>query len=217
MNIQEGILSARSRARKDRPLYTQGVRSFGKLITSYLGNFPNGMAIGHLLQVNPELKTAPEPSSDRRRGFMYAPFQESRNANVAWEALDQPINASYVWGRDVNRIATKLYTANSSLFLSPGEDFWRTVYLQHILGDIAFQLLWIMRDTTQPTVYDSLLYAVNTNTKSFPGWPIYRLKQTVFIDCQYVFEIAKFEGSLVTSGYGIQPVLSKDAMLQIYK
>lgn len=216
MNITDGIRSAQVKASQSRTLYQQAVERFGKLVNSYIGHFPNGMAIGHLIQVNPGLKTTLLPSADRRRGFMYAPFQESRNANLDWDSLDQPTNAAYVWGRDVNRIGSRLYTENSSLFSSPGEDFWRTVYLWHVLGDFTFRLVWDIRDTEQATVYDSIIYAVNATSKNFPGWPSYRLKHVVLLDCQFVFEIAKFEGSLKTKGYGIQPVLTKEAMKQVY-
>lgn len=217
MDINEGIRSAKLKATQSRTLYQKAVEIYGRTIQPLLGHFPFGLALGHLLQVNPALSSTPPSTTDRRRGFMYAPFQESRKANVSWESLDKPLNAMYIWGRDVNRCASSIYTQNSSLFSSPGVDFWRTTYLKHVLGDSSFKLLWALKGTTEDTVYGNLVYAVNSmNQSNIPGWPINRLKTTVLLNCQYVFEISKFRGKLITKGYGIQPVLDKDAMTQIY-
>jgi len=197
-------------------LYHQAAEKFGKVITAYLGDFPKTLAIGHVLRVNPKLETAPDVSKDMRRGFMFARRQYAIEAQVTWSKLDEPRTGAYVWGRDVNDASQTLYTANTSLFSSPNVDFWRCAYLKHTLGDAAFQQVWYTRDTTQSTVYDSLLYAVNNLRRKLPGWTIIKLKKTVFMDCEFVYQIALRGGTLNTKGFGIQPVLTENNFKEVF-
>jgi len=103
------------------------------------------------------------------------------------------------------------------LFTTPNEDFWRCVYLRHRLGPAVFDALWSARDTSQPTVYDGLLYAVNNRTKRLLGLSVVELKNVVFMDCAYAYEITKMGGSLQTKGYGIEPVLTQNDTLRVFK
>ena len=216
LTIESGRVSARQAAAGSTTLYQQGVEKFGKIITAYLGHFPKALAYGHLLRVNPKLENAPEIPPDMRRGFMLARRPYALNADVDWERLDEPRIGAYIWGRDVNDASQTLYTANTSLFSSPDTDFWRTAYLKHALGDSPFQQLWDARDTSQPAVYDSLLYAVNNLRRRLPGWTIIKLKKTVFVDCEYAYQIALRTGSLTTEGFGIQPVLTENNFTEVF-
>lgn len=217
LTIESGQISARQQALAATSLYREAVAKFGRTLDPYNGDAPKSLGISHLLRVNSSLETAPTPSTDRRRGFMFATVKMAEEAGVSWEKLDEPLTCAYVWGRDINSDSKNLYAANKSLFVSPNSDFWKCAYLKHVLGDTAFAMLWQSRDKTQATNYDALLYAVNNLTRSLPGWPIIKLRKTVLVDCAYVYELAKRGGGLTSSGYGIQPVLRKSSYEQVFE
>ena len=213
---EDGLRSAKKLASEKWDDYQLALRTYGNTINQFLGHLPKSIAIGHLLRVNPALEAVLPITGDRRRGFMYATFEGARIADIAWEDLDDPTTCAYIWGRDINDASSWLYTNNVSVFTSPDEDFWRCAYLAHVLGQTTFSLIWTTRDTLQPTAYGSLISRIDNLRKSLPGWPIIKLKKTVFVDCAFVFEIAKRGGSLVSIGYGIQPIPNQNQIMQIF-
>jgi len=216
MTVSSGSASARLKASESVSLFDQGNRLFGRLIDTYRSDVPSGLALAHLINVNPDLKEITPIARDRRRGFMKASATAAMDAEIAWKELDDPPTCAYVWGREINKDSLNLYTNNTSLFTTPSKDFWSTAYLKYILGDTLFTTLFNMRDTTQATVYSSILYAVNNLNRSLLGVPIITLKKTVLFDSQFVVELAKKSGTLSSTGFGLQPVLSRDAMMQVY-
>lgn len=216
LTIENGKVSARTMAAKSTRLYQEASEKYGRIILPYLGNFPRALAMGHLLRVNPNLEDAPEITKDMRRGLMLARRQYAVEAGVKWTKLDTPRTGAYVWGRDVNDASQTLYTANQSLFSTPGEDFWRSAYLKHVLGDVPFQMVWDTRETTYDTVYESLLYSVNAQRRRLPGWTIIKLKKVVFVDCEFAYQIAQRMGTLTTEGFGIQPVLTQGNFEEVF-
>jgi hypothetical protein len=147
---------------------------------------------------------------------MYATINMARSAGVEWERLDEPLVCSYTWGRDINADSKALYQEQTALFPEPSKDFWKCAYLKHVLGNGAFSVIWGLRDLSQPTVYDSLLYAVNGLSRSLPGWPIITLKHTVLVGCPYVYELASRGGKMKSKGYGIEPVLTESQYKQVF-
>jgi len=217
LNISNGQRCAQRMALNNTELYRDAQRVFGRTIDPYLGDAPKALGLAHLIHVNPKLEIAPTPSKDRRRGFMFTTIAMANVVEVKWEQLDDPITCAFVWGCDINADARSLYSANQTLFTEVNADFWKCAYLKHVLGDMAFQAIWDIRDTSQSTVYDSLLYAVNNLSRSLPGWPVIKLHHQVLVGCAYVFEVAKRSGGLYSSGYGLQPVLKKNNFEQVYK
>ena len=216
ITVESGRLAARVKAAQNIALFDTSNHTFGRLIDTYRADVPSGLALAHLVSVNPTLVTNPPIlSSDGKRGFMKASMPMAKEAGILWKNLDDPQTCAYVWGRDINKDSLNLYTTNRSLFEKPNKDFWSTVYLKHRLGDPTFNALFSRRDTTKTTVYDSVLYSVNALTRSVLGTPIISLKHLVLIECQFVIELAQKAGSLSSSGFGIQPVLSRDAVLQV--
>ena len=215
ITIESGIITATNMALRDSLLYDTARNKFHSFIIPYISDAPIGMAIGHLLWFNRALLATPTPSKDRRRGFMYATATMARQAGIPWEELDDVLTCGYVWGRDINSDSLSIYTTNSDLFSVPGEDFWRCAYLKHILGDTNFATIWRQRLVSAPTVYAGLVYAVNIRKKGLPGWPIIKLKRQVLVGCEYVFQIGKRAGTMVTGGYGIQPVMNRNDINQV--
>jgi len=203
-------------AKRDQKLYEAASNKFYSFILPYLNDAPKGVAIGHLLRVNRELLASPSPTKDRRRGFMYATATMAKQAGISWEQLDDVLTCGYVWGRDINNDSLSLYTTNQDLFTIPNEDFWRCAYLKHVLGDTNFSTIWRERHVATPSVYDSLIYAVNARKKGLPGWPVIKLKREVLVGCEYVFQIGKRAGTMTTSGFGIQPVLNHNSINQVF-
>lgn len=217
ITITSGQRSAYRSALDATSDYRKAKLKFGRLIDPYRGHAPKALGLAHLLRVNPTLEVAPTPTKDRRRGFMLATIGMARTAGIDWENLDEPLTCAYVWGRDINADAKSLYFENTDLFPQSNSDFWKCAYLKHVLGNAAFSVVWQARDTTQSTIYDSLLYAVNPLRKSLPGWPIIKLRHTVLIGCAFVFEVAKRGGGLTSEGYGIEPVLKKASYQQVFE
>lgn len=181
----------------------------------YNGHAPKALALGHLVNVNPQLETSPGFTEDRRRGFMFASVSAVNDAGLKWASLDEPNTCAYVWGRDINATSLSTYTKNKNLFTEPGEDFWKTSYLAHRLGEVPFSIIWNARYRDEETIYASLIYAVNDWSRSIPGWSVLKLKKLALYDCPHVFELARRGGSFLTEGYGIQPVLNKTNMKEI--
>jgi hypothetical protein len=213
---EDGLRSAKKLASEKWDDYAKANLTYGNTLIPFLGHLPKTIAMGHLLRVNPKLQPVLPVTKDRRRGFMLATIEAAHEANVAWENLDNVTTGAYIWGRDINYTSLKLYTTDTSVFASPGEDFWRCAYLAHVLGETPFKRVWAGRDTSQPTVYGGLVASVDNLRQRIPGWTIIQLKKTVFVECAFVFEIAKRGGSLISEGYGIQPVLTKSQYLDIF-
>jgi|GEM_PF-5975086 len=213
---EDGLKSARKLAAEKWDDYYIALRTYGGTINQFLGHLPKSVAIGHLLRVNPGLEAVLPISKDRRRGFIYATIEAANKANIAWEELDDVTTCAYIWGRDINETSLWLYTNDTSVFTSPDEDFWRCAYLAHVLGKTPFSRVWSTRDVRQPTVYGSLIASIDNLRRNLPGWPIIQLKKTVFVGCAFVFEIAKRGGSLVSKGYGIQPVPNRNQVMQVF-
>ncbi len=213
---EDGLRSAKKLAAESWDDYTRANLTYGNVIIPFLGHVPKTIAIGHLLRVNPKLLPTLPVTKDRRRGLMLATIEAVHEADIAWDDLDDMTTGAYIWGRDINSTSLSLYTTYPSLFTSPDKDFWRCAYLLHVLGKTPFDRIWATRDTTQDTVYDSLMVSVNQLQRRLPGWSVIQLKKTVFVECAFVFEIAKAGGSLISEGYGIQPVLAQSQYLHVF-
>lgn len=212
----EGLKSAKILASKNKALFVRAERVFGKTITPFVGNWPKSVAVAHVVNVNPQLLTVPPITSDRRRGFMYASYAAVNKSGVAWQKLDEPVTGAYVWGYDVNSTSLSLYTSNQTVFTEPNEDFWKCAYAAHIVGPSTFNYIWNRRTSSYTLTFANLLDGVNNLNKNLPNWPIVKLKTALFIGCNYVFELARGRGSMVSTGYGIQPVLTAGSMQQIF-
>ena len=217
LSIEDGQKSAEQQARAANELYRDAQLKFGRTLDPYYGDVPKGIGLGHLLRVNPSLEVAPTPAADRRRGFMFATVSMAQYAGVSWAQLDKPLSCAYVWGRDINRGAQTLYKSNQTLFTEPNSDFWKCAYLRHVLGEMAFKIIWQARDREITPVYDSLLYVVNALSRALPGWTVIKLRQTVLLGCAYVFELAKRKGAFSSSGFGIEPVLNRNSYTQVFE
>ena len=216
LTVESGLRSAKLRASESVKTYDDGNRLYGRLLEAYRGDAPRGLALAHLVNVNPLLEPIPPVLRDRRRGFMKATVTMSIEAGVGWEELDDTTTCAYVWGRDINSDSLNLYTTNQSIFSSADRDFWSTSYLKHRVSDPVFSFLWNIRDTSQSTVFDSIIYRVSTLRKNVLGFPILMLKKIVLYDCQFVVELAKAAGTLSSTGFGLQPVLGMSAMQQVF-
>ncbi len=209
ITIANGITSAKKQAIIDGELYNKAVRIFGDMLRSSIGNAPIGLAIGHCVYINRQLEMSPMPSKNHRYGFMRVTGTALNKIGITTSKVDDPDTCSYAWGYDINNTAISFYTKNSSLFSNTCEDFWRSVYVQHLMGDSPFNMLWKQRDITQPTVYASLLNAVEAMQKGIPGFPALALQKLVLVDCEYVYQLGKASGSFQGTGFGKQPPLNK--------
>jgi hypothetical protein len=82
------------------------------------------------------------------------------------------------------------------------------------LSPQVFDFLWKRRDTTSPSQFDALVYAVTLWGKHVAGWTYTRLKTTMTIELPYVFAVAKINGILSSKGFGIRPVTDTGRTLQ---
>jgi hypothetical protein len=217
LNPEDGARYAQQLARAHTALYQEANSVYGKLIAQFCEDFPKAFVLGHLTRVNPTLVTAPLVTSDRRRGFLYAPFDTLSSIDVKWENLDDPTTCAYVWGYDINLHAQQLYAPNEKYFPKPNTDFWRSVYLRHVLGRVPFEVIWEARNTRTTPVYNSLLYVVNSLRRGLPGWPLIKLKRTVFFDCAYSYELALQGGTTTTEGFGRFPVLQQTDLARVFE
>jgi len=218
MNLtpERGQELAEVRAREASDLYRKAQRIFGQLISPYMGDAPPALGLAHVVGVNPALATAPTPTKDRRRGFMYATVDMAKAADIEWKNLDKPLTCAYVWGRDVNATAKSLYEEKAVWFPTIGTDFWKCTYFRYRFGPINFATIWAQRDSSQSTIFESLLYAVNTLSKPLQRLTVAQQKHLAMFECPYVFELSKYGGGMYSAGYGLEPVLSKNNYQQVY-
>ena len=214
---ESGARIARQLARRDASLFWRANHTYGSLIASYHEDFPKAFVLGHLVRVNPGLQPSPAPTTNRRRGFLYAPYGNLKSMGIKWENLDDTTTCAYAWSYELNLNARQLYEPNKNLFPESNTDFWRTVYLRYVLGTVPFGIIWNARDREQASVYDSLVYAVNQLRRQIPGWNLIHLKRAVFVDAAHSFELARAGGSTSSSGFGRFPVLSRNSLVEVFK
>ena len=217
MLLSDQISAAKTQAASAKPVYDQANRKFGRIIEPLLSDVPKSLVLGHVLRVNPDLADSLIPNSTYRRGFLKASREECQKINVDWSKLNDPMICSYVFLREFNAKAYSLYTANTSLFLTPSQDFWKCTYLRLSVGDPVFNQLW--PGTVPSTVghaYDEVMDWLDKQKKSIGGYPILKLKKLVFYDCNYVFEICRLYGTWKSSGFGREPVLNANKYRQVF-
>ncbi|RKY28737.1 MAG: hypothetical protein DRP83_00115 [Planctomycetota bacterium] len=245
LNLESGKRAATAKAAKNSGLYATARRRYGGNITAMKGDAPLGLLIGHVLRVNPALEDAPAIKRDRRRGFMKASINEARTVDIRDVQLDEPATCAFVYGREINRSASSLYTTYPSLFTRADRNLWKCAYLFVVLGAPIFNFIWqkanpIIKTTKEPvfvrsgrggrgnwkieeevekssinTAYDDILYAVNSMTAAPPGWRLTEFRKLVLVDCEYVFELWRLYGPEKMVGFGTLPVLSYDQMRTI--
>lgn len=233
-----GTQAATHRARENRERYFTAQRLYGRNIGDMLGGAPIGLLLGHVLRVNPALVDAPPVKRDRRVGFMKASVLEARTVKIPTKQLEEPSTCAFVYGREINRAASTLYTTYKSLFTIADTNLWKCAYLYTTIGATTFDFLWeqagigiqstskpvlesgnwviqeeIIQDSTN-NAYVELLAALGALTKPPPGWNLNELKSIVFIDCEYVYALWKtYGGGQMTFGY--LPVLQNSQMTTI--
>jgi hypothetical protein len=127
---------------------------------------------------------------------------------ISWEEVEALDKNAYVWGWDLNSAGPTFQRSNVAFFPEPSADFWQCLYSRHVFGPQVFDFLWKMRDTTQPKQFDALVYAVTTWGKHVAGWSYTRLRTAVTVELPYVFAVAKINGTLLSKGFGIRPVMT---------
>lgn len=212
MNIEDGKRAGVKKAHADFALFEKASQQYGRLIKPMMGEVSRSLALAHVLRVNPELLMTPPVTLDRRRGFMLATREGATAAGIEWKSLDDPSTCAYSWGREMNQGATDFYKKNTDIFTTPDDDFWKIIYLRHVLSVPLFDVLWGM---ATDTTYSGIVYAVNTLRHSPMGLPIATLKRLVLVDMEYVFELALRKGGMKSSKFGIQPVMDKDRVQRI--
>jgi hypothetical protein len=208
MTQERGLNAAIALASRNRVQFDKGVLRYGQIIDRYRGEAPRTLLLSHILRVNPTLFAKPI-FKDYRYGFMGATFQQAKNAEVSTRKISSdPAVCAYVYSRELNRVSYNLYTSYPDLFTKANEDLWRCAYLRTTLEDPAFFSLWEMQPPTSvdESIYDILLNSVNDLNKALMGISPSVVKELVFKDCEFVFQLAKLKGSLVSDGPGIEPV-----------
>lgn len=207
---------AQSAAAVDYNLYQIANRKYGVLLSTYRGGLPIPLGVAHVLRVNRDLIDAPDSlGQNRARGFAKASTSVARDSSFQIEDLDRPSVCAYIWGREVNRLARALYDSHPLLFPDSREDFWKTVYVKHALGDAVFNQLWALANPSNAgEVHDTLVAEVTTLKKAIPPWNVLRLKRIVQYDCEYVFALCQRRGGLISDGYGKVPTMKKQEVLQ---
>jgi hypothetical protein len=243
LTLETGRRSAKAKAEADAALYATARLRYGGNVTEMKGDAPVGLLLGHVLRVNRNLSDTPPVTKDRRHGFMKASISEANTVKIRTAQLDEPPTCAFVFGREINRAATTLYTTYRSLFTQADENFWKTVYLYVTLGPATFNYVWkkanpSVTTTSKPVLvfsgrlgnwkmesattkdstnlaYEDLLYAVNTLTSTPPGWNVTSFKKLVLVDCEYVYRLWELYGPSKLGGFGTLPVLSGNQMLTI--
>lgn len=244
LDLQSGQRAADAKAVRDASLYATARRQFGNAVTQMRGDAPAGLLLGHVLRVNPALSLTPPVKKDRRVGFMKASVNEARTVNIRTVQLEEADTCAFVYGREINRAATSLYTKYQRLFTRANNNFWKCAYLYVTLGSATFNALWSATDprvdtTIKPVfeetyrgrgnwkleattthdsrdvAYDDLLYVVNALKTAPPGWKLTEFKKLVLVDCEYVYALWKRYGASKLGGFGSLPVLRNYQMRNI--
>jgi hypothetical protein len=199
-------------ARRDLDLYKQAVQRYGRVVTPMLNDVPRALAFSHLLRVNPELSSSPEITWDQRKGFLRVTHDATAQTGISWETAEEISNNAYIWGWDLNTAGPIFQRANPSFFKTPTADFWKCLYTQHALGPRVFDFIWKRRNTNVESQFDAVVAAMLAWGKHIAGWSYTRLKHTLMVELPYVFAVAAINGSLVSKGFGLRPVLSESRM-----
>ena len=213
---EAGQRSARAKAKQDSALYSKASSQYGTLLSSYRGEIPVGISVAHLILVNPTLDEAPLIKPGGYRGLMQVTPAMCHAALTSWDNTDEPAASVYTWEYALNAGALAMYKEHMSEWDAPNEDFWKCAYIRQILGGPAFDILWSVRSYGYGTVAESLVYAVNNLSRPLPGWSMTKLKKALFLDCAYVFELAKRSGAILSEKFGMPVRLNQKQLKQVY-
>ena len=215
--IATSLRSAQTAAKSHAVLYHEASQKFGKYVEDFRGDVPRTLGVAHILRVNPALEVAPyKPAQTTRRGFMQAGTVVASDSGFTIEDMDKPSVCSYVWGKEINRMAKELKHEQGKYFPASGADFWKCVYLKYSVGRSAFQRLWDLTTSfTTGTIYTSLVETAAGLQSAILPWNVTSFRHLVLFDCAYVIAFSDSRGSLVTSGYGKTPTLNKAYLLEM--
>lgn len=208
MTREQGLTTARALAQAGRNQYSEVSRIYGSALDASLGQVPRGIAVSHVLRVNPRLHQLPNFSEGQYRGFMRVSKEAATHAGIVWDRLKDPNLCAYTWLRYLNYQAYSLYQENPYIFTSPDETFWRCAYLQDAIGKVIFDYLWAQASPSSASdPYDDILYVVTNNTQTIGALPPQRLTTLIFRDCEFVFQLTKrIRGMVQSDGPGEEPI-----------
>lgn len=208
MTRDQGLTTAKALAQVGRNQYSEVSRIYGPALDSYLGQVPRGIAVSHVLRINPRLRALPNFTEGQYRGFMRVSVEAASLAGIVWDRLKDPNLCAYVWLRYLNYGSYDLYQKSPYIFTTPDETFWRCAYLQDAVGKVVFDYLWAeAAPSSDSNAYEDILYVVMNNTKTIGNLSPHRLATLVFRDCEFVFQLTKLIcGTIQSSGPGEEPI-----------
>jgi hypothetical protein len=205
--VSIGEKRARARASQDRDVARSLYRLYSKTLREGCGGAPVGLAVGHLMRVNPQGLTTPKTTRDNRMGLMLVTSSECLAASVQWTSIEKIQLNAYAWGVALNANADEVNYLCGDLLGKPNDDFWRLAYLRYVMGATAFSYFWDNRDATENNLYLSFMNGIEACNKTIAGWTVQQQNTILLQDCPYTFNIARDYGSMLTQTFGTKPRL----------
>jgi hypothetical protein len=203
--VQQRLSAARKKANAATRVYSRIYSSYVPIIKRVSGDCPESLGVAHLTVMNPGVDADPQYRFPYFRGFMASRIDAAAKYGYKDSDLVKPYDSAYVWCRYINEVALSIYTNNPDIFVRPKEDFWGTAYIAAFFGGIVFNKLWINRDQSKDSVFESILYGFTNSPLAIRPWTKVQLQEGLLNNCVTSVETAKRVGTLSSLGWGREP------------
>ena len=201
--------TVRNRAKSDKIPFLRADSSYGRIIESVRGNAPRFFVVGHILRVNHPL------TPNLLDGFLRATIDQARDAGLEQADMSNPLKCAFAFCRDLNVNGVQLYNSSPSLYEKADVDFWQTAYLRQTLGYGIFKYIWDRVPHYTGATYNEINKYIRANGL-VPTYTTPIIQKLVLNDLEYVKELWKLKGPLVSEGFGVIPHLDDSLAAKIF-
>lgn len=201
LNVETGQRDAKYLAKLNREKFKLVNKFFGSFVDKYLGEAPRVLPLAHVLRCNSDFANPPG-------GYLRASITNAQEVGKTADDLLSPSTCTYVWMHALNRDSFFLYTKYPTIFTAYNEDFWRCAYLLNQLDYPAFTKIWVDSGVTSNdagAAYTKVAEYVANARGTIITWSVRALKTFVLYECEFTFQLAKYQGSLTSTGPGKAP------------
>jgi hypothetical protein len=217
--IATGLSAAKALVTHNGARYAMARRRYIGLAGQYCNDIPQSLLFAHITRVNPSFDVAPtaptaqeNPLIANTAGLLRVPITYLKDAGITTRLANDVEMCTWVWCKSFNEDAKYLYRTYPGLFPEANEDFWRCAYARTSLGDVYFDYLWTeSRLTSLHTgkVWSHITALLELRNKALGNMTASQLKNYVFYEFEYVFQLAKTKGHVHSTGFGSEPALSQ--------
>lgn len=217
-----GSAMARELAKHNSQRFVLARQRYVGAVSQYCQDVPQSLVYAHVTRVNPSFDPAPvapetkdNPLIANTTGFLRLPITYLKDHGLTVYMVNDAETCAWAWLKSFNEDSKYLHKTYPNLFPASNEDFWRCAYARTSLGDVLFDYLWTECNVTSDHashVWDHITEVVDLRTKTIGSLTAADLKKYLFLEFDYVFQLAKKYGPIHSTGFGKEPIPSPRIM-----